>query len=372
MFSGSNVLLSDLPTGSRVYTAHETAQIAHNMGIPHFADGSDGDSNFFEQFIDKAANIGGDLEKKLKQIADYVAHPVESITKVFDQNAHFENSGVGDFGYDAGHHMIKAGADWFKGLFSKLKDGMNMSNPPGTGVARWRPVIEAAASALHFNISEGQIGKLLRQIQTESGGDPTVMQHGYTDANSGGNEARGLLQFAKSTWAADALPGHTDWKNGYNEILAAINVLNHGGEGGWGNVGNGHGWETGGHILSKDLAWLAEDGDEYVINPRKPNALTLIKQALKGTYAQQPTIKANMEQPRSAVNASYRAVQPVSAATSDDGSSVTALIATLVQNTQKLIDKDSDVYMDGQKVTKRVNKISKDDMSALGYQLGLD
>lgn len=372
MFSGSNVLVPDLPAGARVYTARETAQIMSNMGISHYADGKDGSSNFFEQFIDKAADIGSDWEKKLKEIADYVAHPVEAVTKIFDKNAHFEASGIGDFGYDSGHYLIKAGKDWFKGLFSALKDGLNLSNPPGSGVERWRSVISAAANAMGVSLSGGQINKLLKQIQTESNGDPTVKQKVKDINSASGHPAQGLLQFIPSTFAHWALPGHKQILNGADQIMAAINALNHGGEGGWGNIGNGHGWETGGHVFAEEWAKLAEDGDEYVINPRKPNALNLIKQALKGTVAQQPTIKANLTQPQaSTVNTSYRSIQAPSAATADDGSSVTSLLSTLVSNTEKLVKKDNDVYMDGQKVTKRVNKLSRDDMNALGAQLGL-
>ncbi len=37
-------------------------------------------------------------------------------------------------------------------------------------------------------------------IARESGGNPNIIQSGYVDANTGGNEAEGLFQIAKSTW----------------------------------------------------------------------------------------------------------------------------------------------------------------------------
>ncbi|MEE6665682.1 hypothetical protein PS412_09660, partial [Limosilactobacillus fermentum] len=56
------------------------------------------------------------------------------------------------------------------------------------------------------------------------------------------------------------------WRNGYNEILAAIAVLERGGEGGWGNVGNGHGWAMGGLISNHGVYEIAENNlPEYVI-----------------------------------------------------------------------------------------------------------
>ena len=134
--------------------------------------------------------------------------------------------------------------------------------------------------------AEWKVAKLLRQIQTESGGDPHAFQHGYVDANTGGNEARGLLQFAGSTWRADALPGHTDWRNGYNEILAAIHVLEQGGEGGWGNVGNGHGWANGGVISAHGFYEVAEQNKPEMIIPLDPSRRGRAYQLLSEVMAQ--------------------------------------------------------------------------------------
>ena len=63
--------------------------------------------------------------------------------------------------------------------------------------------------------------------------------------------------------------------------MAAINALNHGGEGGWGNVGNGHGWASGVHMTHPDLAWIGDnpEHDEYVINPHNNQSVPLMREA---------------------------------------------------------------------------------------------
>ena len=46
-------------------------------------------------------------------------------------------------------------------------------------------------------------------------------------------------------------------------------------------IGHGHGYADGGHVYNKQLAWIAEDGDEFVINNRKPSADSLLASAIK-------------------------------------------------------------------------------------------
>ena len=96
-----------------------------------------------------------------------------------------------------------------------------------------------------------------------------------------GNPAQGLLQFIPSTFNTWALPGHHNILSGFDQIMAAINALNHGGEGGWGNVGNGHGWASGVHMTHPDLAWIGDnpEHDEYVINPHNNQSVPLMREA---------------------------------------------------------------------------------------------
>lgn len=249
-----------LPEGTRVFNGKETKAIMNMAGIEHYDLGGviGGVGKFFSGAWDK-----------LEAVGDWLANPIGKVTDLIKSSISGISGGVEMFSNLASgviNKLTGSVVDWFKKELKKLQDTLMPANPSGSGVQRWKPYIETAFKQLGVAPAEWKVDKLLRQIQTESRGNPLAFQHGYTDRNSGGNEARGLLQFAGSTWAADALPGHTDWRNGFNEILAAIHVLEHGGEGGWSNVGNGHGWAMGGLISQHGRYEIAENNlPEYVI-----------------------------------------------------------------------------------------------------------
>ncbi len=114
-------------------------------------------------------------------------------------------------------------------------------------VEAWRPYIVQAFSELGYEATEEKIGAILRQIQTESGGDQSIMQ-GIIDSNTGKpissnhgicpwcssisgkscyntNIGHGLLQFIPDTFNANMVPGHTNIFNGYDQICACISIL---------------------------------------------------------------------------------------------------------------------------------------------------
>lgn len=251
-FPNKRNFITYLPEGMSILNGEESHQVMKMMGIPHFANGV---GDFFKAIKDGSDDL-------MEYVDDILKAPVEFMKDVFKKfvkvttNIPFAQKLV----TSVPEYIAKQLGNWVKKQFATL------DNPGGAGVERWRPYIIRAFKELGVAPAEWKVAKLLRQIQTESGGNPNAWQ-GIHDVNSGGNEARGLLQFAGSTWAADALPGHTDWRNGYNEILAAINVLEHGGEGGWGNVGNGHGWANGGKVFQHGLYEVAEHNNPEMIIP---------------------------------------------------------------------------------------------------------
>lgn len=264
-----------LNRGDEVIPAQKTAKM---FGLNQYAKGKKG---WLSAAWDNVKDWAGDT---FEAIEDALKDPLGVLTGLFHKGKNTATAVWHDVGEGAANYLPKVGVNWFKKELQKLEDALTPSNPGGSGVERWKPYIEKAFKELGVAPADWKVAKLLRQINTESSGNPLAFQHGYTDRNSGGNEARGLLQFAGSTWRADALPGHTDWRNGYDEILAAIHVLEHGGEGGWGNVGNGHGWADRPSIFGE-----VKGQKEIAINPFRPTSEHHILEAIRERAAKSPS-----------------------------------------------------------------------------------
>lgn len=261
IFAGLNRLVN-LEPGSQVIDGEHSHPILSANNVPHYDSGTlseDEQDKIAEAFIDNPVKASRDLVLKFTNW--------NSSTPI-----------VPTFG--------KATAIGFsRGIANVLKDLLGIIKEPING--DWTPVIKSAARLLHFHIAGWQISKLLRQIQTESGGREVITNNWDSNAKAG-HPSQGLLQFIPSTFNTWAVGKYHDINKGFDQILAAINALNHGGEGGWGNIGNGHGWANGGHIMQAQFGLVGEDGDEYVINPNKPNAMKLIAEATKDVLHRNP------------------------------------------------------------------------------------
>lgn len=99
--------------------------------------------------------------------------------------------GAGTMSQHANHVHIAAKDD-----FDKTGGGSGTSGTSGSGV-RMVPIVKRPDGT--YGSPDPAWDHL---IQRESGGKPDIVQ-GIQDANSGGNEASGLFQIAKGTWAAN-------------------------------------------------------------------------------------------------------------------------------------------------------------------------
>ncbi|MBM6585157.1 tape measure protein [Pediococcus acidilactici] len=178
--------------------------------------------------------------------------------------------------------MIKnqVGGGFWK-FISKLADMFGDSgsgDPGGAGVQRWRSKVRNALSELGLSTSASMVDRVLRQINTESGGNPNAM--GGTDGLADGH-AEGLMQVKPGTFRAYHLPGHNNIWNGYDNLLAGLNYAKHRYGSGLSFLGNGHGYENGGIINTNQLIEVAEHNKPEMVLPltNKSRANQLISQA---------------------------------------------------------------------------------------------
>ncbi len=290
MFPAKRNLILPLPKGTSVLDGERSYQLSRMFGmIPHYADGV---GNAFSSLFSKVGDATDDV---LGMVDKIMSKPVEFMESVFQKFVHVSTpvKFAAELVKDVPVYIAKQMGNWIKKQFETL------ANPGGAGVERWRPYIIKAFKTLGVEATATKVSKLLKQIQTESGGNPTVPQKVWDINMANGNPAQGLLQFIPKTFNRWAIPGHKQLLNGYDQILAAINALEHGGEGGWGNVGQGHGWANGGLISNHGVYEIAEkDMPEYVIPTdisRRSRAYQLLGEVVTRFRNDDPTLSHNAQ-----------------------------------------------------------------------------
>lgn len=236
------------------------------------------------------------VKDKLSDAVDFVSDGAE---KVFSSVA--DHSGIGKFinsiASGAQHDIAQGTFDYskdkfveyMKGFFGKYEEESS-SAPAGKGSQRWKGQVEKALKVVGLPASGAMINAWLRQIQSESGGNEKAVQGGYTDVNTlSGDLAKGLLQTISATFNAYKMPGHSNIFNGYDNMLASMRYA----KSRYGSdmlsvIGHGRGYDSGGHVFNKELAWVAEMGDEWIINNRKGNADQLLEGAIADRADKQP------------------------------------------------------------------------------------
>lgn len=154
-------------------------------------------------------------------------------------------------------------------LAGNVAAAKELANIEGAGAARWREMAIAAMKRQGFDASDpAQVDAMMRQIESESGGDAKALQK-VIDANTGGNEAEGLLQVAKGTYSQYRDPDLVDDRtNGWSNMNAALRYY----KARYGMDltkmwGQGHGYDRGGTINGMGLFGKWTNKPEEVLNP---------------------------------------------------------------------------------------------------------
>lgn len=273
-FPAKRNFITYLPQGMSILDGENSHKLMSMMGLPRFANGI---GDFFSGILDKSDEILDNVDKIL-------AHPMEFVESVFNRFTSHISTGIkfaAALIKDVPPFIAKQMANWIKKQFATL------ANPGGSGVTRWIPYIKQAAKAMHVDLSAMDIKRILNTIQHESGGDPTVWQHGYVDVNTGVDPARGLLQFIGRTFRHYAMPGHTNRANGYDQLLALFNDSNWRGDlrwnGGW-NPSGARRFANGGLISTHGFYEVAEQNRPEMIIPldasRRGRAYQLLSEVM--------------------------------------------------------------------------------------------
>ncbi|MCG0638292.1 phage tail tape measure protein [Lactiplantibacillus plantarum] len=280
--------VTNLPVGAQVFSGEDTekaAPVLKMMGLPMFATGSGGN------IVDWIKNLFGDAMK-------FMEHPIDNWKKLVDSSFQmnlFPGGSQNQFGPDT-KDWEKKQTNWLKKLAIE-----GAGNPGGAGVTRWIPYIKRAAAAMHVSMPEDGIKKILNTINHESGGNPTVFQHGYVDVNTGVDPAQGLLQFIGQTFRYYAVKGHGNRANGYDQLLALFNDSNWYNDLMWnrGWAPSGHRrFDKGGESYEKQLAWVSEHNQREIHIPDDQSNYSkyLTDQAVKMSFGQQAFVATSAEQ----------------------------------------------------------------------------
>ena len=247
-FPNKRNFITFLPKGMSILNGEDSHKLMSAIGLPKFANGI---GDFFDS-IEKGAADAGDFIDKV------IDHPIQALEDVFKKFVKLSTpiKFAASLVTNVPTYIAKQAGNWIKKQFEELAD------PGGSGVERWRPYVVKALAMLH--LSSSLVGKVLRQIQTESGGNPKAM--GGTDGLADGH-AEGLMQVKPGTFAANKLPGHGNIWNGFDNLLAGLNYARKRYGDSLYFLGQGHGYANGGLVNVESLARVAEGNRPEMIIP---------------------------------------------------------------------------------------------------------
>ncbi|KAA9324789.1 tape measure protein [Streptococcus anginosus] len=194
--------------------------------------------------------------------------------------------------------------DWIKKWLAPLEEGTasdggaQAGNPGGSGVERWRPFVERALEANGIAATSYRVAKILATIRRESNGDPTVQNNWDSNALAG-HPSIGLMQTIGPTFNAYKHPGHNNIRNGYDNLLAAINYIKHRygtSDAAFHRVAS-YGYANGGLVSKHGLYEIAEGNQpEYIIPmdaAKRGRAWRLLQRVVGQFVGEAPTDNSN-------------------------------------------------------------------------------
>ncbi|MCT2893518.1 tape measure protein [Lacticaseibacillus paracasei] len=286
-----------LPAGTSILPHNQSEEfLKMTNALPHHATGIFGTiSDLFDGAKKIASGVGSEIAHAFGSAMNFIDKGVSGAWSWIE-----DKTGIKKLASNDGQKWSSMRSDFGGGTLKGIKDGFSnvftslfkKAKEDETSGGNYNPeLIRKAAKEMGLSPSDSFIRMLQATIQSESGGRNIIQQ--IHDINSGGNEARGILQYTPGTFMHYAMPGHTNIMNPYDQLLAFFNNSD------WQNsIGNtviwGHAktdWLHSGPQGSRRLAYggrfdkatpavVGEDGTEYVVNVTKDNADQLLMAAI--------------------------------------------------------------------------------------------
>lgn len=298
--------VAPLNQGEQVLNARDTARVmagSYSGTLPGYATGTFSLSGFIGSIKDKALDIADSVLDVLKKPVKWIARGFSHWPSV--QAFSFTHTTLMDQTRNlAKKSLTNPVTQAFKKLLKSYDD--SGTNPSGAGVKRWEPYIKKALAKLGLSTSSAMVSKVLRQINTESGGNPHAKQPGADPDGDGSGPALGLMQTKRSTFNAYALAGHKDIWNGYDNMLAGLNYARARYGASLSALGKGHGYANGGLVSTHGVYEMAEQNLPEMVIPldlsKRSRAYQLMQKSLDyfaRTDNHQGVSKADVESEKS-------------------------------------------------------------------------
>lgn len=281
--------ITQLRQGEQILNARDTAKVLagnYNGRLPGYANGTDFSlGGLLSGLKDKVLDIAENILDTLKKPVEWINKGFKNWTSV--QAFDFTSSSLMDDTRElAKKSLLKPVTD----AFSKLAKGYEESgatNPGGSGVERWIPVIKKAAHKMKVNLTESGLQAILRRIRQESNGSATVTNNWDSNAKAG-HPSKGLLQYIQPTLNSWVPAGvKADLSSGYSQLMALFNDSNWLADisvkGGWGPTGHKR-MANGGLVTKHQMIEIAENNMPEMVIPldlsKRSRAYQLMQQSL--------------------------------------------------------------------------------------------
>ncbi|EPZ6343125.1 phage tail tape measure protein [Listeria monocytogenes] len=313
--------------------------------LPGFANGNSSINDFLSDAWDGTKAVAGKVVDFSKKAFDWTAHPIKNLNKLFGGlSVGVKMGNDGNLGSDVLNYLKNSIGSPLEKMLSGFKETAPVAGPAGKGASAWSSVIKKAALAMKVDLSGGELKGIIAQIHRESGGNEKITQSSaVVDVNTlSGNPAKGLLQYIPQTFNAYRMKGHNNIFSGYDQLLAFFNNSSWRndlpyGKRGWGPRGHRR-FANGGFVNKNEMIEVAENNKPEVVIPltRKNRAVQLIKKTKE--------IIGINDGGSVVVN-------------SPDNSEMVLLLQQQNQILMQLLQKNSDVYLDVDKVGKLVEAV---------------